>query len=139
MRARRLSTLLVSGGLVLGTAVAPAIADPQKGEIIPVDCDNGQSYVIAVNGNGAFTPAHDTASTATFVPVSFGEFTFTVTDAQGNVVDQGTEPGIDKGKGNAAKGKKTLITCEFSFSDTEDGLTFEGGGTVTGFLTPNRG
>lgn len=138
MRARRLPTLLVTGGLLLGTAAAPATADP-KGEIIPVDCDNGKSYEVAVNGNGEFTPAHDTASTATFVPVSFGEFKFTVTDAQGNVVEQDTEPRIDKGKGNAAKGKKSLITCEFSFSGTEDGLTFEGSGTVTGFLTPNRG
>lgn len=139
MRARKLSTLLVTGGLMLGMAAAPATADPKKGEIIPVDCDNGHSYVFAVNGDGAFTPAHNTASTQTFVPVSFGEFTFTVTDAQGNIVDQGSEPRIDKGKGNAAKGKKTLITCEFSFGGTEDGLTFAGSGTVTGFLTPNRG
>ena len=140
MRASTLPTLLVTGGLMLGIAAAPATADPVNGgEIIPVDCDNGQSYEVAVNGNGAFTPAHDTASTMMFVPVSFGEFEFTVTDAQGNIVDQGTEPRIDKGKGNAAKGKKQFITCEFSFGGTEDGLTFAGSGTVTGFLTPNRG
>lgn len=136
MRASKLSTLLVTGGLVLGITAAPATADP-KGEIIPVDCDNGQSYELAVNGNGEFTPAHDTASTSMLVPVSFSEFEFTVTDAQGNVVEQGTEPAIAKGQ--SARGKKNLITCEFTFSGTEDGLTFEGTGTVTGFLTPNRG
>lgn len=137
MRARRMAGLLATGGLILGFAAGPAVADPMKGEVIPLDCDNGESYTVVVNGNGAFTPAHDTDSNSMLVPVEFGEFTGTVTDAQGNVVDSFTEPGLPKGQ--SAKGKKTLVTCEFEFSGTEDGLTFTGSGTVIGFITPAKG
>lgn len=136
MRATRIAGLLATGGLILGFAAAPAIADP-KGELIPLDCDNGQSYTAAVNGNGEFTPAHDTDSNAMLIPTSFGEFHGIVTDGQGNVVEEFTEPGAAKGQ--SAKGKKSLITCTFSFSGDEDGFHFEGGGTVTGFITPSKG
>jgi hypothetical protein len=137
MRTRKLPTLLATGGLVLGIAAAPATADPKKGELVPLDCDNGQTYSAYVNGNGEFTPAHDADSNSMLIPTSFGEFHGTVTDSQGNVVDEFTEPGAAKGK--SASGKKDLITCEFSFEGTEDGLTFKGGGTVTGFITPSKG
>lgn len=137
MRARSMAGLLATGGLILGFAAAPATADPMKGEIIPLDCDNGKSYTVVVNGNGAFTPAHDTDSNAMLIPVEFGAFTGTVTDGQGNVVEEIDEPALPKGK--SAKGKKDLVTCEFEFSGTEDGLTFQGSGTVTGFITPAKG
>ena len=137
MRATRMAGLLATGGLILGFAAGPAVADPLKGEIIPLDCDNGKTYTVVLNGNGAFTPGHDADSNSMLVPVEFGAFTGTVTDAQGNVVDQIDDPALPKG--NSAKGKKDLVTCEFSFSGTEDGLTFNGSGSVTGFITPAKG
>jgi hypothetical protein len=63
----------------LGVGVAlsissPASADP-KGEPIPINCEGGATYLVAVNGNGAFTPGHDVDGTAVLIPTSFGEFT----------------------------------------------------------------
>ncbi len=141
MKTARPLGLLVAAGLAVGVAAAPASADPRKGEIIPLACDNGQSYTIAVNGNGEFTPGHDTDSTSVLVPVAFGAFTGTVTDAEGNVAETFSEPGAAKGQ--SGKNAKNTVTCTFSFSETftEDGetFTFTGGGTVTGFITPRGG
>ena len=137
MRARRMAGLLATGGLILGFAAAPATADPMKEEPIELHCDNGQTYTAWVNGNGEFTPAHDADSNSILIPVAFGAFTGTVTDGQGNVVEEIDEPALNKGK--SAKGKKNLVTCEFSFSGMEDGLTFNGSGSVTGFITPAKG
>lgn len=104
---RTFARLLVAGGLTLGIAAAPAIADP-KGETFPLVCDDGNTYQVTTNGNGEFTPAHDADSTRTFVPLAFGEFTGTVTDAQGNVVDSFSEPGVAKGQsGKNAKARST--------------------------------
>lgn len=130
---RTFARLLVAGGLTLGIAAAPAIADP-KGETFPLVCDDGNTYQVTTNGNGEFTPAHDADSTRTFVPLAFGEFSGTVTDAQGNVVDSFSEPGVAKGQ--SGKNAKGTINCTFSFSGTEDGLTFSASGSVTGYATP---
>ncbi|HUR19018.1 MAG TPA: hypothetical protein VMZ51_08830 [Acidimicrobiales bacterium] len=119
-------------------------ADPSKGETFPVTCDNGHSYVAVSNGNGLFTPAHDTASNATFVPVSFGAFTATVTDADGNVVASFTDPG--ESKGQSAKGVKDPVNCTFSFTEVSDGsdpdfpagYTFTGSGSAVVRITPSR-
>jgi hypothetical protein len=129
--------LLAGSALVvtLGTA-GPAVADP-KGEIIPVDCD-GTTYMVAVSGNGQFTPGHDTSSTAMLIPVSFGDFTGTITDEEGNVLDTFVEPGGAKGPAKNAE-----VNCTFSFTETfEDPelgtLTFTGSGSAQGFITPRR-
>jgi len=129
----------VASTLLMGTAGA----DP-KGNVFPITCDNGQSYDVAVNGNGEFSPAHDTASNATLVPVSFGPFTGTVRDLDGNVVESFTEPGASKGQ--SAKGLKNAVTCSFSFTEVSDGsdpgfpagYTFSGSGTAVVRITPNR-
>ena len=34
------------------------MAAPQEPEIVPLECDNGQSYDVRVNGAGEFTPGH---------------------------------------------------------------------------------
>jgi hypothetical protein len=143
MRAR--SALAVAGLAVaatLGTA-SGASADPSKGDVgIPVVCDNGITYVIAANGNGAFTPAHDMASTTMLIPTSFGEFHGTITDSDGNVIDSFTDPPMTKGNsGNHARA--TTTSCGYTITDTfEDPdlgtLTFTGEGSVTGFVTPVR-
>ena len=134
----------VLGGLcALGMASAlagatAAGADPKNGELIPVVCDNGHRYQVAVNGNGEFTPAHDADSTAMLVPVSFGPFTGTIRNAQGQVVDSFTEPG--SAKGQAAKGLTDPVQCTYTIHEVSDGsdpefpagFTFDGTGTVVG-------
>ncbi len=109
-------------------------ADPKKGEFITLNCDNGQTYDIVVNGNGQWTPAHDLNSNAILKPFAFGPFTGTVTDPQGNVVEQFTEPGESK---RAARNQR-LVECGFSFSGTEEGFTFTGTGTVLVKITGSR-
>ena len=121
--------MLTAGAIVavLTTALAgTAGADPKKGEFFTLRCDNGQTYDIVVNGNGEWTPGHDLNSNAILKPFGFGQFTGTLTDPQGNVVEQFTEPGESK----RAAANQRLVTCGFSFSETEDGFTFTASGTV---------
>ena len=125
------------------TAVA-ASADPQ-GDSFDVVCDNGHTYPVTTNGNGEFTPAHDTSSTSVLVPTSFHGFSFTITDADGHVVDSFTDDSVES-KGRSEKPRRTMTTCTYSATETfedpehpELGLltaTFSGG--VTGFVTPVR-
>ena len=138
MRAARLTRVVAAATAMAALAAAPAFGAPAR-ETIPLECDNGNSYVVEVNGDGEFTPARDTASNSVFVPLSFGEFTGTITYPDGTVENLPPEPGIAKGKGNAGKNATNLVTCTFSFSGEEDGVLFEGGGSVTGFITPRGG
>ena len=141
MRTR--SALLVTGLVVAGSlgAAGTASADP-KGMPFPVVCDNGVTYQVTVNGNGAFTPAHDIASTSILVPTAFGETHGVITDSNGNVIDQFTDPPVVKGNsGNQARA--TMASCTFtitdSFEDPQLGvLTVTVEGSVTGFVTPVR-
>ena len=118
-------------------------ADP-KADVFPLVCDNGHTYQASANGNGEFTPAHDNGGTAVFVPVSFGPFTGTIRNAQGQVVDTFTEPA--SAKGQSAKGLKDPVTCTFSFTEVSDGsdpefpagYTFSGSGSAVVRLTPSN-
>jgi hypothetical protein len=130
-----LGRAIAAGAAIAGIAAPSAFAASEK-DTIPLECDNGNSYVVVVNGNGDWTPARDTASTSVLVPLSFGDFTGTITYPDGTVEPLPPEPGGAKGKGNAGKHATDLVTCTFSFSGVEDGVLFEGGGTVTGFITP---
>jgi len=133
--------LVVLAAATVPLAAASAGADP-KGDQFSLACDNGKTYAIAVSGNGEFTPAHDTGSTTVFVPTSFHGSTFTVTDAAGNVVDQGTDDAVAV-KGRSERPRATAVTCTYTGSETvtdpELGeLTFTFSGGVTGFATPVR-
>lgn len=130
----------LAGGLVLIAAPAPASADP-NGESLSVACDNGVTYEVVVNGNGDFTPAHDLASTSMLVPTWFGPFHGVVTDSEGTVVDEFTDPA--QSKGASTRDRRTSTTCTFAIEETFDDpdlgtLTFTGSGTVAGFVTPVR-
>jgi hypothetical protein len=135
--------VLPLAGLALVAAAAPAGADPvnaPNATRVPISCDNGNTYDAVVNGEGDFAPAHDTNSTKVLVPLSFGEFTGTITDANGGVVDSFTDPAMTKGKASK-KQRRTQTSCTYTFSGTfEDPdlgtLTFAGTGDVTGFVTP---
>jgi hypothetical protein len=135
-------------GVVLvafGTAVGgPAVADPvnaPNAERIPLTCGD-QTYDIVVNGNGDWSPAHDTASTRMFIPTSFGEFSITVTNADGKVVDSETDPPSIKGSSDMARG--TSVECTFAVEDdvvdpVEGPLHIAVSGSVNGFVTPASG
>ena len=105
-------------------------ADPTNAKnalFVTATCDNGQSFQIVTNGNGAFTAAHDRNSTATLIPFAFGEFTGTLTDPAGNVVDTFTDPPVTK----RAAANHNLLECPFTFSQISPvGFKFAGSGTA---------
>ncbi|HYJ67329.1 MAG TPA: hypothetical protein VEX15_06665 [Nocardioidaceae bacterium] len=127
----------VAGALSIS---ASASADP-KTEPLQVTCDNGTTYWAVANGHGVFTPAHDVDSTTVLNATSFGEFHGVVTDSNGSVLDEFTDPAV--AKGSSTKPRATSISCTYvivaQFDDPDLGpLTFTGTGTVEGFVTPAR-
>lgn len=137
-------TRLVALGFAAATALVAtsagvASADPvnAKGALpLQVTCDNGHTYSAVGNGNGSFTPAHDLDSNAVLIPVGFGEITFTVTDANGNILDQETQ--APASKGNSENNPHATLNCSFVGGATApDGTMFTIAGTVTGMVTPS--
>jgi len=136
-------TIAAAAGLGIAAALsiaAPSSADPQ-GELVPLECDDGASYLVAVTGNGLWTPGHDINSTSMLIPTSFGEFHGVLTDSTGEVIDEFTDPPMVKG--SASKQRRTSVHCTFEFheqfEDPELGLLFfDGTGSVDGFVTPAR-
>lgn len=144
---KRLIVGLAAFGVASALATGTAAADPpaDETETIELECDNGETYTVVVApGNGSFTPAFDTDSTATLIPVAFGEFSGEVRDADGNVIEEFDEPG--ESKGQSAKGLKNPVTCSFTFTEVSDGsdpefpegFSFTGSGTVVVRITPGR-
>ena len=134
---RRAVLLATATAIVAVLAVGIASADPvnsKNAEIIPITCDNGQSYrVVVTSGN----PAHIVGSTGNFIPV---QFTFTAIDPDtGEVLFEETDT---VGKGKKRGLKEDLITCKagpFTEFDPEIGQEVTFTITVKGFLTPRRG
>ena len=130
----------ITSGLVIGATSAGA--DPNPNDTFELTCGSTTYDVSTGNGNGEFTPAFDTESNRVFHPTAFGDFTGTVYDVEGNVVDEFTEEG-DVVKGSSGK-KKDVVECEYLFDDISDGsdpefpegYRFVGGGDVTGYWTP---
>jgi hypothetical protein len=129
-KVRKLVVLCALALGLVGITNGVAGADPSNAKnalFVTATCANGQSFQIVTNGNGAFTAAHDRNSTATLIPFAFGEFTATVTDPAGNVVDTFTDPPITK----RSAANHSLLECPFTFSQTfPDGFTFAGSGTA---------
>lgn len=126
--------LLVAACVVcLATVLAPvAGADPSNAKssaLVTAVC-GGETITVSVNGNGEFTPAHDVASSAVFIPTAFNlTFTFTPT---------GGDPESELDTSAKAAPIKDTVTCTIPlqtlFSAPEGTATIEG--TVTGFWTP---
>jgi hypothetical protein len=129
MRSTRLIPLILCLLVMASLSVSAASAAPTnapKVEILPLECDNGATYTIVVNGNGLFTPGHILDNDGRIlIPVSF---TFVGIDEAGNVLftDTVSKPGKMKGVSG------DLITCTFEVAD--EGLMIDG--TVTVFVTP---
>jgi hypothetical protein len=144
-----------AGIAVVGIGSAAWAAPTNAKGALPVTavCDNGHTYSLVVNGGGgggngngnssqSYNAAHFVTSNSVFVPVSFGESTFTQTDASGNVVFQQTQPAAAKGNGNATgPANATSLSCTYTFSQTVTDpttgdvlFTNTGSGSVEGFL-----
>lgn len=128
---------------VLGGA-GTAAGDPANAPnsvLVPLVCTGGATYSVVVNGNGNFTPAHDTASNSMLIPTAFGPFTGVLRDAAGTVIESFTDPAVSKGSSTKPRG--TATHCTFTIDETftlpEHGVvTFHGTGSVDGFITPLR-
>lgn len=144
---KRLLSTAAAAALSAGLLAAPVGADPVNGrnsELVPLTCDNGQTYDVVVSGSGEFTPGHVVGSNAVLVPVAFGEITATALPSGETAF---VEPPSTKGQSGK---KKDLITCSFEFTfpvspeEAEefglpaDTTAVHGVGTVTAFVTPAR-
>ena len=136
---RRLASVLAVTAAASALAAGTASADPvgaRDSLPLTVDCGSAGSFDVTTNGNGNWTPAHDLNSTTMLIPVAFGPSTSTLTDSEGNIVDQQTDAGGPKGSANPAG--RTLLDCSFSGGASFDDLTFTLEGTVTGFVTGKK-
>jgi hypothetical protein len=120
-----------------GIAVAAAAADPtgaKNSAPITVVCGT-TTYDAVANGNGQWTPAHDTNSNAVLIPVAFGPETDTFTAAGGSPQ---TTVSPARAKGSANPTGQPRINCSYTVGpiDVPGVGTFEASGTVTGFATP---
>ena len=116
--ARRIAVATAATALTLGSAAAPAAADPpvREGEsTFTLDCGAAGTYeIVTARGNGEWTPGMDVGSTTVLIPVAFGTFTVVAYDLQtGELLDEFSfEEGTVKGQGRA-KGKAP-VDCTFS-------------------------
>jgi hypothetical protein len=132
-----LAIAVLGAGLAAGTAVADPVNAPHAVQFT-ADCGELGTFQVVSNGNGRFTPAHDLNSNAVLIPFSFGTTTFTVRDAEGNVIFEETEAAQMKGNGTVPPGR-TSVTCSFSGSfPTPEGGTATIAGTATGFVSGRR-
>ena len=134
---RRLASLLAIAALATALAATAAAAAPvnaPNAQLVALDCGEAGAFDVVVNGNGPWTPGHLLDGNGVVIPVAFGESAFTVRDAEGNVLDEGTDPAIAKGQGKARRHRAT-VECTYTLTFTEDGNTITVTGSATGFLT----
>jgi hypothetical protein len=125
---KKLATVVSAAALIVGVPVA-AHADPKKGDVITLNCDNGESYEITVFSNGTWSPGLLTQGNGVVRPVAVS-VTGTFTPADGSDPETFSE--------SAAKhvGAKTETTdCTFSETGSDESGTFTLEGTVT-IVTP---
>jgi hypothetical protein len=128
------AAILASSVAVCGVASAAPV-NAKNAFPITIFCPSG-TYDAVINGNGNFTAAHAVNSNQVLIPVVFGPFTSTFTDANGISVTT-TDSGSTKGSSMPPNG--ALQDCTYSVSlSFQDGSTFSGFGSVTGFVTPVR-
>jgi len=133
----RLASVLAIALLAGAIAAVPAGADPvnaKNAQLVTVECGDAGTFETVTKGNGDWTPVHDLNSNAVLIPVSFGTTTFTVKDAEGNVVFEETEAA--RTRGHAKRNGRALIDCTYTLSfPVEEGNTATISGSVTGFVS----
>ena len=140
-----------AGVAVVGMSSGAWAAPTGAKNAVPVTADcGGQPYSLVINGGGngansnngqTFNAAHFTiTSDSLFVPVAFGESTFSEY-INGVLVQSFTQPPTAKGNGNASgPANATTLSCTYSFSQaqtdptTGDVFKFTGAGSVVGFV-----
>jgi hypothetical protein len=133
---RRLASVLAITALAAALAGGSATAAPvnaPNAQVATLDCGDAGTFDVVVNGNGEWSPGHLLDGNGVVIPLAFGEETATVRDAEGNVIDQSTEPAIAKGQGKARARHRTTVECAYTLSFTADGNTITITGSVTGF------
>lgn len=136
---RRLASVLAIAAATVALTAGATPAAPlnaPNAQIVPLDCGPAGTFDVVVNGNGDWTPGHRLDGNGVVIPVTFGESTVVVRDAEGNVVEEGTEPAITKGSARA-RGRER-IACSFTFTFEEDGFTVTVTGSATGFVSGPR-
>jgi hypothetical protein len=132
MMQRFLVAALVASLVFVGGAIG-AGADPinaPNGELVPLVCDSGiGSITVSVNGNGDFTPGHDTTSTQVGVPYAF-RFETSFTPTGGDTVTE-----VEVITKHAPKNGR-LATCTFQLEEQSDEGLFVIDGTVWISYTP---
>ena len=121
---KKLATAVSVAALIVGVPAA-AHADPKKADVITLNCENGQSYEIAVFSNGTWSPGLLTNGNGVVRPVAVS-VTATFTPADGSPPETFTE--------SEAKhvGAKTQTTdCTFSETGSDESGSFTLEGTVT--------
>lgn len=122
----------VVGGVIVGPLVGAAHAD--HGQTIPLTC-GGTTYLVTTNGNGDWTPARDQASTKVFHPTSFGQFTGTFTPSDGSPPQTVTEPPSQFQAQPQTHNNHDTVSCTFTFTDQGPDGTFQGSGSVVGWVS----
>jgi hypothetical protein len=121
---KRLATVAATAALIVGVPAA-AHADPTKGDLITLDCDNGETYEIIAFSNGAWSPGLLTEGNGVLRPVAL-DITGTFTPVGGEpeeVFSESTSKNV---------GAKTETTgCTFTETSTDDTGTFVIDGSVT--------
>jgi len=140
MRHCKLACVLALSVALTGLIVSSAMADPigaKNSTPVTITCGR-TTYRAVVNGNGAWTPAHDLNSNSILIPVAFGVETDIFTPAGGSPEISFTTP---RAKGSAAPKGAPLINCTYQVGPFTfpDGSTFQANGSVTGFVTPATG
>lgn len=102
-----------------------AHADPQKADVISVDCENGQSYTVRVFSNGHWSPALLVDGNGVLRPVAL-DVTGTFVPSDGGETQTFTETSA---KNIGAKTRTT--TCDFFETGSDEFGTFTFEGTVT--------
>lgn len=130
--ARLLAIAVLAAAVVAGSAFA-APSNAPNAITATLDCGSAGTFDVVVNGRGEWGAGHLLDGNGVVVPLSFAEETAVVRDAEGNVVDQFTEPATTKGRARA-RGRER-VTCAYTATVQDDGFTVTITGTVTGFMT----
>ena len=127
---RAMATALGIAALGVGMA-SPAGADPRKGEVVALDCDNLGALEVVVFSNGPASPGLVVGSNQVLIPYRLHiEGTFTPVGGEPeSFVDEFEKPGPRNGR---------LDHCTFHQEGTDEFGSFELDGEVWISYTPRR-
>ena len=125
------AAVLLAAALTAGGATGAPV-NARNTASITITCPSGSFSGVVTLVNGEFTPAHSTDSNAVFIPIAFGRFTGTATDADGNILFTVDEPPL--AKGSSVPKNRRLEECVGVIDLDIPGGHFTGSSTVTGFI-----